>query len=252
MPADNRFGANFRQLEALNSSEGGALPMMTEPVAIHPRSSSAHRVGVVAAWVLGVAAVAGLYGGTIRFALWEKSISPAPPPAGHQQYPPLANSTDVLPNAFVACDVFLPHTGHGVETASMTSDHVKLFHVLDNGKRVEVPGHVNTSGAGDSIVFQPTDLLQCDSTYTFEEHGARDTSDSPEAEFLPFRLTFHTVKSAALSRYPVAFDKVMLAKHRRPWHRLHRHHDRPRPPRLRRQLHRADLSVRHRPGRHAH
>ena len=172
--------------------------------------SPARRVGILAAWVLGVAAVAGLYGETIHFALWEKSIAQLPPQPAISNTRPLANAADVLPNAFVACDVFLPHTGHGVETASMTNDHVKLFKVAADGTRTEVPGHANTSGAGDSIVFQPTDLLACDSTYVFEEHGARDTSDSPQAEFLPFHLTFHTVKSAALSSYPVAFDKFAL------------------------------------------
>ncbi len=133
----------------------------------------------------------------------------AAPAARTGKHPAARGETGVLPNAFIACDVFLPHFGHGVASASMNTQNVQLFK-LDGDKKIDVAGHVNTSGGGDSIVFQPMDLLDTDSTYEFDVHGVYDTSDSPQAEFKPFSMTFKTAKAAALSSYPVAFTKVPL------------------------------------------
>src|SRR5688572_22528204 len=63
----------------------------------------------------------------------------------------------VLPNAFIAADVHLPNTGHGIDATSLTSDAVKLYRTDD---RAPVAAVVNTSGAGDAIVLQPVGMLE--------------------------------------------------------------------------------------------
>ena len=115
----------------------------------------------------------------------------------------------MLPNAFVAADVFLPNFGHGIDARTMNINTVKLFKI-DGESRIEVPGHVNTSGAGDAIVFQPSDMLDPGTKYEFTCNGVRDTSGGPEGLFKPFAMTFTTATSASLSEYPVAFEKVAM------------------------------------------
>lgn len=165
----------------------------------------------IVGWCVGLAALVGLYGGTIMFARWEKRNATPPPQPAVIKTRPANGEAGVLPNAFVAADVFLPNFGHGIDARTMNTRTVKLFKV-DGEKKVEVAGHVNTSGAGDAIVFQPTDMLDPGTRYQFECKGVRDTSDDPanRGEFKPYTSTFTTASSAALSSYPVAFDKVEM------------------------------------------
>jgi hypothetical protein len=172
--------------------------------------SSARRICVVFACCLGLAAVGGLYRETIRFAQWEKKNATPPPQPAIVRTRPAAGETGVLPNAFVAADVFLPNFGHGIDARTMNTNTVKLFKIEANDARIEVPGHVNTSGAGDAIVFQPSDMLEPDTTYDFECNGVRDTTGGPEGLFKPYTSRFTTASSAALSEYPVAFTKVAM------------------------------------------
>jgi hypothetical protein len=180
-------------------------------MAMEGASSKSHaNVGLIAvACCLGLLVVGGVFYKSISFALWEKANAAPPPSPAIGNTRPQAGETGVLPNAFIACDVFLPHFGHGVDSSTMNTKNVKLFKI-DGDKKIEVFGHVNTSGGGDSVVFQPMDMLDTDSTYEFDIDGVRDTSDSPQAEFKPFSMTFTTAKAAALSTYPVAFTKVPL------------------------------------------
>src|SRR5688500_2768763 len=111
----------------------------------------------------------------------------------------------VLPNAFIAADVHLPHTGHGIDAASLTPQSVQLYRTHD---RAPVAAVVNTSGAGDAIVLQPIGPLQSGTSYTFEvTPRLRDTSG---AAFQPFKSTFTTAAGAVLSTYPVAFEKIAI------------------------------------------
>src|SRR5580692_11510278 len=162
------------------------------------------RVAII--WCLMAAVVTALYCGTIHFAKWEKANAQGAPMPAVGLTRPLDKETGVLPNAFVACDVFLPNAGHGVDSGSMNTTNVKLFKV-EGDKQIEVAGHVNTSGGGDSIIFQPMDLLDAGSTYLFTANGVRDTGG---AVFKPFSMTFTTARAESLKSFPAAFTKVAL------------------------------------------
>ena len=157
-------------------------------------------------WFAAVCAAAGLYLSAIAFARWEKSRAPGPPMPIICQTRPDNRETGVSPNTAVVADIYLPNYGSGVSTVTMNTKNVKLFKV-DGKYEIEVAGHANTSGAGDSIVFQPEDMLDVGSTYHFHVSGVRDTSG---ALFTPYDMTFTTAPQTALSSYPVAFDHIHL------------------------------------------
>jgi hypothetical protein len=120
---------------------------------------------------------------------------------------PIDGARDVLPNAFVAADLHLPNKGKGVDASSMSAETVKLYRVSDHAL---VKAVVNTSGAGDAIVLQPAEMLQPETTYTFEvTRGLKDTGGT---SFQPYAATFTTAAGSTMSDYPVAFDKVPLLK----------------------------------------
>ena len=164
---------------------------------------------VAAAWGVAVLATAGLYAATIHFGRWEKGHAPPLPVPFIGKSRPAAGQVDVLPNTAIAADLYLPNIGHGVAQSTMNTRTVRLFKELAGGGEAPVDGHVNTSGAGDSIVFQPTDTLDDGTMYRFACAGVRDTSD---AVFKPFSMTFTTAVSSKLSTWPVAFDHVQMPK----------------------------------------
>jgi hypothetical protein len=164
------------------------------------------RLKVIFVWLFSTIAACALYGEAIRFAKWEKQHAPPKPQPVITVTRPADGETGVLPNSFVAADVFLPNFGHGVDSESMNTNSVKLFK-LQNDKQIEIPGHVNTSGAGDAIVFQPVEMLETGTRYQFSCNGVRDTGG---ADFKPFTMSFTTASDAMLSTYPVAFEKVEL------------------------------------------
>jgi hypothetical protein len=164
------------------------------------------RLKTIIAWCIGAIGVCALYGEAIHFAEWEKVNAPPKPRPVITLTRPANSETGVLPNSFIAADVFLPNFGHGVDSLTMNTRSVKLFK-LQGDRKIEVAGNVNTSGAGDSIVFQPSDMLETGTRYLFTCNGVRDTGGS---EFQPFSMNFTTASDAALSTYPVAFEKVSL------------------------------------------
>jgi hypothetical protein len=165
---------------------------------------------MVAVWTLAVLATAGLYAGTIHYARWERDHAPAAPrPGVGGRMRPMPGSTDVPPTIAIFAPVYLPNVGSGVSAATMNTKHVRLLKQLPGGGEQPVDGHVNTSGGGDTIIFQPTDLLDCNATYRFVCNGVCDTSG---AEFTPFSMTFTTAASANMSQYPVAFEHVQMPK----------------------------------------
>src|SRR5947207_10304812 len=85
------------------------------------------------------------------------NIAPAPQ-AGHPYITsvrPRNGSTGVQRDAFVATDVSLPTSGAGVD-ASTLAENVHLYRTSDHQL---IPGVSNTSGGGDAIVFQPSQIL---------------------------------------------------------------------------------------------
>ena len=159
-------------------------------------------------WMAAVVATGLLYSGAIAFARWEKKIAPPKAQPFICLMRPGNGELRVLPNCFIACDIYLPNFGSGVETQTMNTQNVRLFK-LDHGGEVEVAGHANTSGAGDSIVFQPTRMLDTDTQYHFQVRNVRDTSG---AFFEPFDATFTTASAAVLSPFPAAFDHIQMPK----------------------------------------
>jgi fibronectin type 3 domain-containing protein len=113
--------------------------------------------------------------------------------------------TGVSRDAFVAADVSLPTPGAGVDAATLNTTTVLLYRTSD---RAMVPGVVNTTGGGDAIVYQPTDYLAANTSYTFEvTAGVKDTAGST---FVPYTATFTTGNTGGPSTSNIAFDKVAL------------------------------------------
>jgi hypothetical protein len=165
-----------------------------------------NKIWMSVGWLGAVAATVIVYAVTIAFATREKQHAPPLPLPYVCLTRPDKNETNVLPNTFIAADIYLPNYGSGVATLTMNTKNVKLCKVVGD-KEIEVPGHVNTSGAGDSIVFQPMDMLDVDSKYHFSVRGVRDTSG---ALFMPYDMNFTTAPATALSQYPVAFDHIQM------------------------------------------
>jgi fibronectin type 3 domain-containing protein len=108
-------------------------------------------------------------------------------------------------DAFVAADVSLPTPGAGVDAATLSTATVLLYRTSDH---MMVPGVVNTTGGGDAIVYQPTDYLAANTSYTFEvTSGVKDTAGST---FLPYVATFTTGNTGGPSTSNIQFDKVAL------------------------------------------
>lgn len=130
----------------------------------------------------------------------------APPQILIRATRPASGATDVPPNAFVAADLLLVNTAHGLDPATLTSEHVRLVHA-QNGN--EVPATVNTSGAGDALVLVPMEMLAPNSAYRFEvTSGVRDTAGSSIA---PFQTSFTTSSDLPTEPLPVAFEQVAMA-----------------------------------------
>jgi hypothetical protein len=157
-------------------------------------------------WTAAVAVTILLYSQAISFGRWEKEHAQLPPEPIICLTRPGNGETGVLPNTAIAADVYLPHVGEGVDTRTMTTEHVKLMRITP-GPQTEVPGHVNTSGGGDSIVFQPTDMLETGATYKFTCNGVRDMSG---AVFQPYKMSFTVATGDVLKPYPAAFEHIQL------------------------------------------
>src|SRR5262249_30090493 len=101
-------------------------------------------------------------------------------------------------DAFVACDLNLPNSGIDPSTLD---GNVLLYRSSDHKA---IAGVVNTSGGGDAIVFTPSDLLDANTTYTFQiTAGVKDTSG---ATFVPFTSSF-TTGTAGGNDGTMTFDK---------------------------------------------
>jgi len=120
---------------------------------------------------------------------------------------PADGAANVLPNSFIAADVHLPRRGQGVDARTISAASVKLYRANDHAP---VKATANTSGAGDAIVLQPAEVLAPQTAYTFEVTA--DLKDTAGTPFHPYTATFTTAAGATTSDYPVAFDKVELAK----------------------------------------
>ncbi|MDB5297371.1 MAG: glucosyl hydrolase family protein, partial [Phycisphaerales bacterium] len=137
-------------------------------------------------------------------------ITPGTPTVSHpsvraDQITPGPGATDVQRDSYVSADLNLPNVGKGVDTATLNTSTVKLYRTSD---RVAVPGQVSTSGAGDTITFQPYGPFDANTGYTFEvTAGVKDTGG---ATFAPFTMTFTTGVRITPTDPNLAFEKVSL------------------------------------------
>lgn len=118
---------------------------------------------------------------------------------------PAAIEADVDPATFVAADVVLPNTGHGVDQRTLTDRTVLLYRTSD---REPVAAMRNTTGGGDAIVLSPVEALSPSTEYTFEV--TREVRDTGGVSFKPFKTTFRTGQDRALVDFPGGFEKVAL------------------------------------------
>ena len=92
-----------------------------------------------------------------------------------------------------------------MDPASLSTSTVLLYRTSDHAI---VPGHVSTSGAGDTISFQPSGPFDGNTSYTFEvTSGVRDTGGSA---FLPYKETFTTGTKITQTDPNIAFEQVGL------------------------------------------
>lgn len=110
---------------------------------------------------------------------------------------PVADEENVPRDTAVSADLLLPNCGGGVDSATLTETSVTLTRESDG---VRVPGAVNTSGGGDSIVFQPTERLSAEAWYRFDVTEA--VADATGQPFLPFTMRFRTSKVSSQATDP--------------------------------------------------
>lgn len=99
---------------------------------------------------------------------------------------PAAGATNVKLTDPVTCDVTLKEIGVGVDGASLTNATVELY---KTDGFIKVQGSHNTSGGGDTIIFNPVNDLEPNTHYTMIINGAKDAGGT---EFVPHSTTFTT------------------------------------------------------------
>lgn len=128
-------------------------------------------------------------------------------PGSHPSIPdssPRSLAPTVKRDAAIIANVSLPNVGQGVDAATLTGN-VQLYRTFD---KAPVLGNVNTSGGGDSIVFQPTSLLQANTSYTFRV--TEGVTDESGATFIPYSTTFTTGTDFTPPTPGVNFNKSMV------------------------------------------
>ncbi|QOV91332.1 PA14 domain-containing protein [Humisphaera borealis] len=129
----------------------------------------------------------------------------AKPSVRADEVTPAPSQTNVKRDSFVSAALNLPNVGKGVDTSTLNTTTVKLYRSSD---RVAVSGHVSTSGAGDTITYQPYGPLDANTQYTFEvTAGVKDTGG---ATFVPFSMNFTTGTEITPTDTNIAFQKVEL------------------------------------------
>ncbi len=116
---------------------------------------------------------------------------------------PSSGTSNVLRNAQIIAEVFLPNSGIDELTLSATS--VRLVRVSDS---FAVPSVINTSGGGDIIVLRPQADLDPSTLYRFEVTS--DLKDLNSQSFVPFQSTFTTGTGVGAVSSVVQFEHVAL------------------------------------------
>lgn len=116
---------------------------------------------------------------------------------------PENGETGISRDSFIAADVYLPNSGAGVDSATISAQTVKLY---NKNTGALIAGAINTSGGGDAIVFTPSTILDANTTYVFEiTDGVKDTQGN---SFLPFKTTFTTGTAGVQADTSIQFTKA--------------------------------------------
>jgi glucose/arabinose dehydrogenase len=154
---------------------------------------------------MGIVALVGyqsLRGRGLKDKILAKFITPHP---WVRTTRPAATEGNVDPATFIAADVVLPNTGHGVDQRTLSDRTVRLYRT-DTHTPVEALR--NTTGGGDAIVLQPVEALEPATSYTFEV--TPDVRDTGGVSFRPYKTTFTTGHDRAMVDFPGGFEKVPL------------------------------------------
>jgi hypothetical protein len=120
---------------------------------------------------------------------------------------PADDARDVLPDASVAVDLAFPRPavpGMGIDPKTL-AEGARLFDA--DGKRIDA--HANTSGAGDSLVLTPAQLLSPGMTYTFSTTPI--LADENGKPVPPFKSHFTVSRDVRQTQIDVAFEHIRLA-----------------------------------------
>jgi N-acetylneuraminic acid mutarotase len=122
------------------------------------------------------------------------SVTATQPPDG---------ATGVHRDVAVVADLYFPNPG-GVDGSSLSTSSVRLYRSADEAA---VPGTVNTSGGNDSLVYQPSVLLDANTQYTFEVTD--QVKDETGQSFEPYAMSFTTGAETGTNIDPrVTFDRL--------------------------------------------
>ncbi|HKP95500.1 MAG TPA: Ig-like domain-containing protein [Fibrobacteria bacterium] len=116
---------------------------------------------------------------------------------------PLNGAVNVARDAAFTAEVLLPHGAINANT--LRDPSVQLFRSADN---LKIPVQVNTSGGGDVIVLQPSQILEAGKGYRVEI--SQSVQDETGRAFLPFSSAFTTGADIATQPTVERFDPVSL------------------------------------------
>lgn len=193
------------KISAYYSVNGGATSKFADELTLTGSDRSAFfgtaaRAGILASHKNNTAGVTVSFD---RFAILDSAPTATEPSIVATR--PANGATGVSRDIFVAADVFLPTSGAGIDSATLSSDSVRLERVSD-GQLVSAV--LNTSAAGDALVLQPQAMLAANTQYRFiVTEGLRDVSG---ASFEPYQSTFTTGSTVAVPDPKLAFEQVEL------------------------------------------
>ena len=135
------------------------------------------------------------------------AITAGTPGSGHPTVTtirPGNGATAVSRDSIIAADVQLSSAGAKVDSSTLAGN-VLVYRSED---QTPIQGVVNLSGSGSTIVFTPTNVLDANTSYTFEiKSGLEDINGNT---FTPFTSSFTTGTAGATVDPNVSFQQVSL------------------------------------------
>jgi hypothetical protein len=114
-------------------------------------------------------------------------------------------ATGVRRDVAIILDLLLANGGQGLDESTLSASNVQLLRVKD---KALVQGTINTTAADDTVVYQPDDLLDADTTYTFRLTDR--VMDRFGTSIVPFSLSFTTGAGPSELNPPATFRKTKV------------------------------------------